>query len=145
MTIEVRTVDTWTKPIPAPDPASATFWDAAARGRLLIQHCPSCGSRQFYPRAMCATCGTDPEWEEASGRGVVYTFTIIRQQGAEPFKGEVPYVVAMIALDEGPMMMGNVTGCAPEDVSIDMVVRAYSVEVEPGVGVVYWEPEGEHS
>ena len=51
----------------------------------------------------------------------------------------------MIALDEGPMMMGNVTGCAPEDVSIGMVVRAYSVEVEPGVGVVYWEPEDEHS
>lgn len=91
---------------------------------------------------MCTTCGTDPEWEEASGRGTVYTFTVIRQQGAEPFKGEVPYVVAMIALDEGPMMMGNVTGCLPEDVSIGLAVHAYAVEVEAGVGVVYWEPAG---
>jgi uncharacterized OB-fold protein len=143
MTIEVRTVDSWAKPIPAGDPVSTAFWEAAAQGRLLIQHCLSCGSRQFYPRAICTTCGTDPEWEEASGRGTVHTFTIIRQQGAEPFKGEVPYVVAMIALDEGPMMMGNVTGCLPDDVSIGMVVRAYSVEVEPGVGVVYWEPAEE--
>jgi len=140
MTIEVRSVETWTKPVPAPDPVSAAFWGAAAEGRLLIQRCPSCGSRQFYPRAICTTCGTDPEWEEASGRGTVYTFTVIRQQGAEPFKGEVPYVVAMIALEEGPMMMGSVTGCSPDDVSIGLVVRAYAVEVEPGVGVVYWEP-----
>jgi uncharacterized OB-fold protein len=49
----------------------------------------------------------------------------------------------MIALDEGPMMMGNVTGCPPEAVSVGLVVRAYSVEVEAGVGVVYWEPAGE--
>jgi hypothetical protein len=140
MTIEVRSVETWTKPTPAPDPVSAAYWEAAAQGRLLLQHCPSCGSRQFYPRAICTTCGADPQWEEASGRGIVYTFTVIRQQGAEPFKGEVPYVVAMIALDEGPMMMGNVTGCPPDDVSIGLVVRAYSVEVEPGVGVVFWEP-----
>ncbi|HXA30915.1 MAG TPA: Zn-ribbon domain-containing OB-fold protein [Acidimicrobiales bacterium] len=140
MTLEVRSVEKWTKPTPAPDPVSAPFWEAAAQGRLLLQRCPSCGSRQFYPRAICTTCGADPQWEEASGRGTVYTFTVIRQQGAEPFKGEVPYVVAMIALDEGPMMMGNVTGCPPDDVSIGLVVQAYSVEVEPGVGVVYWEP-----
>jgi uncharacterized protein len=145
MTIEVRSVENWAKPIPAPDPASAAFWSAAAEGKLLIQHCPSCGSRQFYPRSMCTTCGTDPEWEEATGRGTVYTFTVIRQQGAEPFKGEVPYVVAMIALDEGPMMMGNVTGCPPEAVSIGLVVRAYSIEVEAGVGVVYWEPAEERT
>lgn len=140
MTIEVRTIETWTKPIPAEDPVSASYWQAAADGRLLIQHCPACGARQFYPRAICTTCGADPEWEEVSGRGTVYTFTVIRQQGLQPFKDEIPYVVAMIALDEGPRMMGNITGCSPEEVSIGLVVQAYSVKVASGVGVMYWEP-----
>jgi hypothetical protein len=140
VTIELRTVEAWQKPIPARDPVSTTYWEAAAEGRLLIQRCTSCGSRQFYPRALCTTCGAVPDWEEVSGRGVVHTFTVIRQQGGRPFRDELPYIVAMIALEEGPMMMGNVTGCTVEKVFIGLAVRAYIVEAEPGVGVPYWEP-----
>jgi hypothetical protein len=70
----------------------------------------------------------------------VHTFTVIRQQGGRPFRDELPYIVAMIALEEGPMMMGNVTGCTVEKVFIGLAVRAYIVEAEPGVGVPYWEP-----
>jgi hypothetical protein len=53
-----------------------------------------------------------PEWAEASGRGTVHTYTVVRQYGAPPFKDELPYVVAVIELDEGVKMIGNVTGCA---------------------------------
>jgi len=140
MTMDVRHVDEWTKPVPAPEPVSSEFWSAAAEGRLLIQRCPSCGSRQFYPRALCTACGGVPEWEEASGRGTIHTFTVIRQQGAKTFRDEVPYVVAMIELEEGPRMMGNVTGCPVDSVSIGMAVRAYAVEAEPGVAIPFWEP-----
>jgi hypothetical protein len=140
VTVEVRREGEWTRPLPAPEPVSSEFWAAAAEGRLLIQRCPSCGARQFYPRALCTTCGDNPEWEEASGRGTVHTFTVIRQQGARPFRDELPYVVAVIELDEGPRMMGNITGCPIESVSIGMAVRAYVVEAEPGVGVPFWEP-----
>ena len=80
---------------------------------------------------MCTACGGDPEWEEASGRGTVYTFTVIRQHGAKPFRDELPYVVAMIKLEEGPMMMGNITGCAVDDVTVGMPVRAYVVRSRP--------------
>ena len=140
MTLEVRSTGEWKKPIPARDPVSRTFWEAAAEGRLLVQHCPSCGARQFYPRALCTTCGGDPEWEEVSGRGTVHTFTVIRQQGARPFRDELPYVVAMIALAEGPRMMGNVTGCPVEEVTVGMAVQAYIASAEPGTGVPFWEP-----
>jgi uncharacterized OB-fold protein len=137
MSVEVRTVaEEWTRPIPVP----SEFWAAAAEGRLLIQHCQACGHRQFYPRAWCTDCGADPAWEEISGLGTVHTFTIVRQQGAKPFRDLIPYVVAIIELDEGPRMMGNITGCAIEDVTIGMAVRAYVVEAEPGVGVPFWEP-----
>lgn len=140
MSVEVRRGDEWTKPLPAPEPVSAEFWSAASEGRLLYQQCPSCGHRQFYPRALCTACGADPEWAEATGRGTVHTFTVIRQQGAKPFRDEVPYVVAVVELEEGPRMMGNITGCPVEDVAIGMAVRAYVVEAEAGVGVPLWEP-----
>jgi uncharacterized protein len=138
--MEVRTTESWERPIPAGGNVVGEFWSAAASGRLLIQRCPSCGARQFYPRQVCATCGGTPEWEEASGDGVVHTFTIVRQNGVKPFKEELPYVVAMIELPEGPRMMGNVTGCDPEAVTVGMAVRAYAVKVEDGVAVPFWEP-----
>ena len=138
--MEVREVELWDKPIPAGGNVSGEYWSAAADGRLLIQRCPSCGARQFYPRLVCAACGEEPEWEEAEGRGVVHTFTVIRQNGIKPFSEELPYVVAIIELGEGPRMMGNVTGCAPDTVTVGMPVKAYAVKIEAGLAIPLWEP-----
>jgi len=137
MTLVVRQEE-WTKPLPAPDPLSAHYWEAAARGHLLIQRCPDCGQRQHYPRALCLRCGGTPEWEEASGRGTVYTFTVVRQNGAPGFVDETPYVVAMVELEEGPRLMGNVTHPIDE-VTVGMAVQAYVIEAAPGVGIVQWD------
>ena len=138
--MEVMRGQEWKKPLPERDPVFAPFWEAAAGGRLLYQECPVCGHRQFYPRPLCLACGADPAWAEASGRGVVHTFTVVRQYGAPPFKDELPYVVAIVELDEGVKMMGNVTGCAVEDVSVGMPVEAYAVAAAEGVGVPFWRP-----
>jgi uncharacterized OB-fold protein len=99
-----------------------------------------CGHRQFYPRALCTACGADPAWAEASGRGTVHTYTIVRQYGAPPFKDELPYVVAVIELDEGVRMVGNVTDCPVEQVHVGMAVEAYAVAAAERVGVPYWRP-----
>jgi uncharacterized OB-fold protein len=140
MTSQVVTGLEWKRPKPAKDPVSATYWEAAARGELLIQHCPSCGNRQWYPRAVCTACGENPEWQKTSGRGTVHTFTVIRQNYAKPFREELPYVVAMIELDEGPMLMGNVTDVDVETVHIGMPVEVYMIEAEEGLGVPFWRP-----
>ncbi len=133
-------------PLPAPDAVAVPWWKAAGQGRLLFQRCPSCQHAQFYPRAVCTRCGATPEWEEASGRGTVHTFTIVRQMGAKPFRERLPYVVAMIELDEGVRMMSNVTDCPVEDVHVGMEVVAYVLpaELEGGtpIGVPYWRPRG---
>jgi len=139
MTLEVRDAE-WNKPLPAAAGLSGEYWSALASGRLLVQRCPECDSSQFYPRALCVSCGSDPVWQEASGHGTVHTFTVIRQNGLPSFRDEVPYVVAMIELDEGPRMMGNVTGCPVEDVRIGMPVRAYALKVAPDIAVPQWEP-----
>ena len=130
----------WERPTPAPDAVSARFWEAAAHGELLVQECPVCGHRQFYPRAACTACGADPEWLTCSGRGTVHTFTIIRQNHAAPFRDELPYVVAIVELDEGPRLMGNVTGCEVDDVHVGMPVEVYMVIADEDVGVPMWRP-----
>lgn len=128
------------RPLPKPDHVSAPFWKAAADGRVLIQQCPACGHRQFYPRALCTSCAADTEWVEASGRGTVHTFTVIRQNWAKPFVDELPYVVAMVELEEGVKMMTNITDCEIDDVHIGMQVEAYSAIVDDEVGILFWRP-----
>jgi uncharacterized OB-fold protein len=89
---------------------------------------------------MCTACAAEPAWIEASGRGTVHTFTVIRQNWGEPFKSLLPYVVAMVDLDEGVRMMANVTDCAPDDVRVGMAVEAYTVKVEDGLGIPFFRP-----
>lgn len=140
MSDRVTDAEEWAKPLPQPDGVSARYWEAAAEGKLLIQRCPHCGEHQFYPRALCTTCGGDPEWVEAAGRGTVHTFTVVRQMGMRPFRDELPYVVAMIELDEGPRIMGNVTDCDPESVEIGTPVEVHFVRVDETTGIPYWRP-----
>jgi uncharacterized protein len=139
--MEVRAAPApWERPIPAGDAGGREFWAAAAEGRLLIQQCGACAHLQFYPRQLCTRCGGTPEWRQASGRGTVYTFTVIRQNGARPFSGELPYIVAVIELEEGPRMLGNVTGCSPEEIAIGLPVAAYAVLAAEKIGIPFWEP-----
>ena len=128
------------RPVPLPDNTSRPYWEAAGRGELLYQECPACGQRQLYPRALCTACAGTPEWRTASGRGTVHTFTVIRQNWAEPFREMLPYVVAMVELAEGPRLMSNVTDCDPEDVHVDMPVEAWFLPVEDGVALPMFRP-----
>jgi uncharacterized OB-fold protein len=128
------------RPLPRPDPVSSAFWEASTRGELVIQRCTACGHRQFYPRAMCTRCAATPEWETTSGRGTVHTFTVIRQNHAKPFRDLLPYVVAMIELDEGPLMMGNVVGCNVDDVTVGMPVEVFFEPAGDDVSLPFWRP-----
>jgi hypothetical protein len=139
--MEVIRGQEWKRPKPAPDALEHPFFEAAARGELLYQRCPKCGHVQFYPRAVCTACGADPEWAKASGRGSVHTYTVVRQNGMPPFHDELPYVVAIVELPEGVRMMGNVTGCAPDEVGVGTKLEAYAVEFEPGLALPFWRPQ----
>lgn len=141
-------VDTWSepafagRPVPAPHGMAAEYFAALDRGELRYQKCPKCDRRQFYPRELCLGCGAVPDWGVASGRGSVHTFSVVRQSLTPPFSGILPYVVAIIELEEGPRMMGNVTDCAVEEVHIGMQVEAYGVRVREGLSVAFWRPPG---
>ena len=110
--------------LPVPDLESAEYWKATREGKLLIKECRSCGRAYFYPRNHCPNCwSTDTAWREASGRGTVYTFTVVYQNDLPPFRDRVPYVVAIVELEEGVRMTSNIEGVAPEDVRCGMAVQ----------------------
>jgi len=137
---EVQTGEEWSKPLPKPDFVNAEYWQAAADGRLLIQECPSCGHRQWYPRALCTACAADTEWLECSGRGTVHTFTVIRQFGMKPFRDALPYVIAMIDLEEGPRIMGDIPECDVDAVTIGMPVEVFFTKAADDIGIPRWRP-----
>jgi uncharacterized protein len=100
---------TYDKPMPVVDPGTKPFWDAAREHRLSIPKCDECGKYHFYPRELCPHChSSDLTWTDVSGKGEVYSYTIARKPAGPVFAADVPYVIAMIALDEGPRMLTNI-------------------------------------
>lgn len=97
------------RPVGAPDHVTQPWWDATREERFLVQRCEACGHHQHYPRNICTKCGTlDPGFIEASGRGRIYSFTEVQRAPHPAF--EPPYVVAMVRLDEGPVILTNIVG-----------------------------------
>lgn len=113
------------RPLPNPTPLTRPFWDGARRRELCIQRCRACRSFVFYPRYFCTVCGSDAlEWVQASGRGTVFTYTVARRPTHEAFADRVPYVIAVVELEEGPKLTTNIVGVDPEQVAIGMPVHA---------------------
>ncbi len=129
------------KPLPAIDIESAPFWHAAREHRLAIMRCRGCGKHFFYPRALCPHChSSEVECTTASGRGTIYTFTIARRPSGAAFKADVPYVVALVELDEGPRLMTNIVTASVDSVRIGQKVRAVYHDVTDEVTLVKFAP-----
>jgi uncharacterized OB-fold protein len=107
--------------LPSPDFDTAPYWDAAREHKLLIRRCRPRGHAFFYPRPFCPVCWSrDVDWEEASGRATLYTYSIVRVNDLPPFPERIPYVAAVVDLAEGPRMMTNVVDCDFDDLEIGM-------------------------
>lgn len=137
--------DAWDeKPVPAIDPESAPFWDAAAEGRLVVQHCDACGERQFYPRRLCRHCWSrELDFESVEGTGTVYSYTVCHTAGQPGYDAELPYVVALVELDlpaanpsgRAVRLTTHVVADAPADVSVgqSVDVEFRQIATDPGI------------
>ena len=111
-------------PLPAPNADSAAYWAGAKAGKLMLQRCQACGATWFLSRHLCGSCWSDRvEAVEASGQGHVHSFTVIHRAPSAAFAGQVPYVVALIDLVEGPRMLANIVGGGAREVAIGESVR----------------------
>jgi uncharacterized OB-fold protein len=117
------------------------FWDATRDRRLLIQWCTECDAFVSYPREICPAClGSALEWRAASGAGEVYACTVEHRVTMPGPWGDEPYVVALVALTEGPRVMTNIVGCDPETVTVGMPVRVAWEELSDGRNLPLFEP-----
>ena len=102
------------------------YWEGTLVEELRVQTCKACGNRQLPWGPCCTRClSEDLSFLVASGRGTVFSFTVVRQAIHPTFSAQVPYVVADIELEEGPVMTSNVTDVPPEEVRIGMPVELW--------------------
>ena len=129
------------KPLPQPDVISQTYWTAAKDHKLIIQSCTGCQQYVFYPREECPYCQSkDLEWVEVSGKGSVYSYTIVRRAAHPGFTNDVPYVYAIIELAEGPRLISNVIDCNIGEVQIGMPVTVAFEDVTRENTLVKFRP-----
>ena len=117
-------MDTPQKPVPIVNPWTKPFWDAAREEKLILQKCQDCDKHIFYPRIACPHCFSDKiEWVEASGKGTVYSYTVVTNNAPSAFIQDMPFVIAIVKLEEGVQMLSNIINCNPDDVECDMPVE----------------------
>jgi len=134
-------MNNYSKPLPEFNAVTEAFWKAAKRHELFIQSCGNCNKYIFYPRELCPNClSTDLGWVKASGLGRVYSFTVVRQAAHHGFSADVPYILAIIELDEGPRLTSNLIDCKPEDARINMPVTAVFDDVTSDVSLIKFRP-----
>jgi uncharacterized OB-fold protein len=115
-----------TIPAPPVNPEVQPFFDAAAQGKLVLKRCTACGQRHHYPRAICPFCFSDKtEWTDASGRGTIYSYSVMRRVPA-------PYALAYVTLDEGVTVMTNIVDCDLDKIRIGQKVKVVFKPTEGG-------------
>jgi len=121
-------------PAPQPSPETAAYFDAAKEGRFLVKRCRACGEAHHYPRALCPFCFSDEtEWQEASGNGVIYSYSVMR-------RAPVPYAIAYVTLEEGPTMMTNLVDCDFDALAIGQKVRVVFRPTDGGAPLAMFTP-----
>ena len=102
------------------------FWEGTLAEELRVQVCGACGAKQLPGGPCCSSClSQELRWEKASGRGTVFSFTIVRHPFHPAFAEQLPYVVADVQLDEGPIMISTVTDVPADEVRIGMPVEVW--------------------
>ena len=135
------------KPLPRPENPAPTkpFWEAAKRHELVLPRCKQCNELLFYPREQCPNCfAQDWEWVQVSGKGKLYAYTVVYQPRHPAFKEDVPYIFAIVQLDEGPRMPTNLVDVNAEDFTkedkVDIPVTVVFDDVTPEWTLVKFKP-----
>ena len=123
-------------------PLHAPFWDALRRHELLVQECTACGRLRFVPSELCPVCySPGATWRRVSGRGRVYTYTVVHRAPTAAYQAEAPYALAYVELDEGPRMPARLVDVDPAAVEVGMAVEVVFDDVAPDLTLYRFRPE----
>lgn len=112
------------RPLPVPQPESALYWEKLRDGELWLRRCNACALVYFYPRDLCPRCfSRDTGWIRSGGRGALHTFSIVHRPPTPDWRDAVPYVVALVELDEGARVPTNLVDVTPDPAHIRVGMR----------------------
>lgn len=128
-------------PLPVVTEENRPFWDGCQQGKLVLQYCEQCQHYQFYPRMYCMQCDAKTlSWREVSGRGTIYSYTIIHQNKAPQFVNDTPYNVAIVQLEEGPRMLSNIVEIDAGNLRVDLPVTVVFDAVSDSISLPRFKP-----
>ena len=132
------------RPMPHPlAPEAKPYWEGLKQNKLMLPKCNDCGKAHFYPRVICPHCHSRKiSWVEASGKGKLYAFEILHRSFNPAVKTPLPYVLAMIELEEGPRMLSNLINIKPDPALIrcDMPVNVVYVKQNDNFTLPFFQP-----
>lgn len=129
------------KPLPVPTAVTTPYWEGCRRGVLLLQRCTACRAVQLPPQRHCRSClGDALEWQPAAGTGRITSWTVVRHPVSAAFAADVPYVVAIVALDEGPTMMSGVRDCALDALHVGLRVEVFFESRAETIALPWFRP-----
>ncbi len=121
-------------------PEDLPFWEACHKGRFLVHRCNLC-RRYYWPASQCIEHGDQAmEWCDSSGRGELYTYTVLHRALAPSMKDKVPYAVGVVKLDEGPFFHTNIIHCHHSELTVGMRLEAVMQEHESGLTIPLFKP-----
>ncbi len=127
------------KPQPTIDVISEPFWTALREHRFLIQRCAQCDTPRFPAAPICTQCwSAEANWIAASGRGNVYTYTIMYRAGMPAFAADVPYAIVIVDLEESVHVMSHLV-----HVDLENADTGHSIHIGMPVHLVYEDADNE--
>ena len=127
-------------PLPIITATEKPFWDGARRHELMLYKCLTCGA-YYNPPTHCVHCNNpNMAWVRGSGHGKVYNYIIYHMVYHPKWQNRVPYNVAWVELDEGPLIMTNIVGCENEQIYIDMPVEVTFDDITEEVSLPKFQP-----
>ncbi len=130
-------------PLPDTRGSARPYWAATLRDELQLPFCDACRGAIFYPRDFCPSCGGRAvTWRRCSGRGTVYSYSVIHTHPDPAFKQRLPYTVALVTLEEGARLMTEIVDCPPESVRVGMAVAVKFRRVSEDAALPVFAPAG---
>ena len=126
---------------PITDKDDAPYWQSLREHNIKLQKCGNCNSFRFPPFSTCYNCGTEGgEWTPISGKGKVYTWTVVHHPLDPRLKAEVPFIIAIIELEEGPRITGRLVNCDSDQKLFEMPVKARYDDLDKELTLINFEP-----
>ena len=139
----MMTSESYRGPLPVKQPESDFYWEKAHEHELWLRRCNPCGQAYFYPRDFCPHSGSrDVSWMRASGKGTLHTFAIVHRAPVPAFSDRVPFVVAMVDLEEGARIPTNLVDVEPDPahIKVGMAVEVAFLDLTDEITLPVFRP-----